>query len=41
MIHNIIFDIGQVLAKFRWQEYIAEFGFDSNLNERIAKAVKQ
>ena len=38
MIHNIIFDIGQVLAKFRWQEFIAEFGFDSNLNERIAKA---
>lgn len=38
MIHNIIFDIGQVLAEFRWKEHIASLGFDSLINERVAKA---
>ena len=38
MIRNIIFDIGQVLAEFRWKEYIKELGFTEEINERIAKA---
>lgn len=38
MIQNIIFDIGQVLAKFRWREYIEALGFTKDINERIAKA---
>lgn len=38
MIKNIIFDIGQVLAAFRWKEYIKAFGFTEEMNERLAKA---
>lgn len=38
MIKNIIFDIGNVLAKFRWEEYIEDFGFTKEINERLAKA---
>ena len=28
MIKNIVFDIGNVLAAFRWKEYISELGFE-------------
>ncbi len=38
MIKNIIFDIGQVLAHFRWREYIEELGFSKEINERLANA---
>ena len=38
-IDTIVFDIGNVLAKFRWQEYLAEFNFSDELFERIANAM--
>ncbi len=38
MIKNIIFDIGNVLASFRWQEYFAEFAYDAETLDRLAKA---
>jgi len=38
MIRNIVFDIGNVLAAFRWKEYIAELGFDDETSGRLAKA---
>lgn len=38
MIRNIIFDIGNVLASFRWQEYYAEFGLEQEIYGRLAKA---
>ena len=38
MIKNIVFDIGNVLAAFRWKEYIAELGFEGEMAERLARA---
>lgn len=38
MIKNIIFDIGQVLAKFRWEDYIKDLQLPSDISERLAKA---
>ncbi|MCR5686188.1 MAG: HAD family phosphatase [Lachnospiraceae bacterium] len=38
MIKNIVFDIGNVLAAFRWKEYIAELGFDDSTCARVAQA---
>lgn len=38
MIRNIIFDIGNVLASFRWQEYYAQFGLEQDVYDRLAKA---
>ena len=38
MIRNIIFDIGNVLASFRWQEYYAQFGLEQDIYDRLAKA---
>ena len=38
MIRNIVFDIGNVLAAFRWKEYIAELGYEGVMADRIAKA---
>ena len=38
MIRNIVFDIGQVLAAFRWKEFINELGYEEQINNRIAKA---
>lgn len=38
MIHNIVFDIGQVLAEFRWKEFIQDLGYADEINERIGKA---
>ena len=38
MINTIIFDIGNVLVDFRWKEFIAGFGYDTQMQERIAKA---
>ena len=38
MIKNIIFDIGNVLAQFRWQELFREMGFEGEKFDRIANA---
>ena len=38
MIRNVIFDIGQVLAEFRWKEFIKELGYSDEINCRIANA---
>lgn len=38
MIRNIIFDIGNVLADFRWKEFLRDKGFDKEMVERIARA---
>ncbi len=38
MIKNIVFDISNVLAPFRFQEYLAEKGFDGTMIKRIIKA---
>lgn len=39
MIKNIIFDIGNVLAAFRWEDYLRyDKGFDSETVERIGRA---
>lgn len=38
MITTIIFDIGNVLADFCWEEYLAAFRFETDVMERIAKA---
>ncbi len=38
MIKNIVFDIGNVLAAFRWKDYISELGIRPELEERLALA---
>lgn len=38
MIKNIIFDIGNVLAHFRWAEYLRDKGFSREMVERIGRA---
>ena len=37
-ITTIIFDIGNVLVDFCWKKFIADFGYDEAMQERIAKA---
>lgn len=38
MIKNIIFDIGNVLADFRWADFLRDKGFDDAMIDRIAAA---
>ena len=38
MIKNIVFDISNVLAPFRFKEFLAEKGFDGAMIKRIIKA---
>lgn len=38
MITTIIFDIGNVLVDFCWEEYLYSFHFSNEITERIAKA---
>lgn len=38
MIHNIVFDIGGVLADYRIKEFLADKGFDASMIKRILKA---
>lgn len=38
MIHNVIFDIGNVLTDFRWKEFLHDKGFDEEMVQRIGKA---
>lgn len=39
MIQNIIFDIGNVLVDFCWQEHIAKFGFTGETAKRLGEAM--
>lgn len=38
MIKNIVFDIGNVLAGFAWQEFYLSFGFSEDIYEKLTKA---
>lgn len=38
MIHNVIFDIGNVLTDFRWKGFLENKGFDEEMVARIARA---
>ena len=38
MIRSVVFDIGNVLASFRWKELFAELGFNGEKFDRIAAA---
>jgi putative hydrolase of the HAD superfamily len=38
MINTIILDIGQVLANFRWKEYLYECGYDEDTVQKISDA---
>lgn len=38
MIHNIIFDIGNVLLDFCWEKHFASFGFTDEVFDKVAKA---
>ena len=38
MIKNIIFDIGNVLTDFRWEDFLRDKGFDDVMIDRIAAA---
>lgn len=37
-IENVIFDVGNVLMDFGWEEYLKSFGFSSDKYEKIADA---
>lgn len=38
MVKNVVFDIGNVLAGFAWQEFYQSFGFSEEIYEKLAKA---
>ena len=38
MIKNVVFDIGNVLAGFVWQDFYKSFGFSEEVYERLAAA---
>lgn len=38
MINTIILDIGQVMAHFRWKEYLLDCGYDEETIKRVSKA---
>lgn len=38
MIHTIVFDIGEVLAHFRWREYIEDFHYDVEISKKLIYA---
>ncbi len=38
MITTVVLDIGQVLAAFRWEDYLKECGYDTEIREKVAKA---
>jgi putative hydrolase of the HAD superfamily len=40
MINTIVFDVGMVLANFKWQEYIEEFQFTKEAREAVTKAMR-
>lgn len=39
MIRTIVLDIGMVLVDFPWKEYVKSFGFSSEKEEKIVRAV--
>lgn len=39
MVNTIIFDIGNVMANYRWKEYLHEFGFSQETESAVADAV--
>ncbi len=39
MIKNIVFDIGKVLVRFDWEDYLASFQFPEEETKAIAKAM--
>lgn len=39
MIRNLIFDIGNVLAKFGWEDYLRSYNFEPEKETAIAKAL--
>ncbi len=40
-INTIIFDIGNVLAEFRWKDYLDDCGYEEEVKSKIAKATVQ
>ena len=38
MINTVIFDVGMVLAEFRWKAYLDEFCWSKEIKERVANA---
>ena len=38
MIHNVIFDIGNVLTDFRWKEFLMDQGYSEEMAMRIGRA---
>jgi len=38
MIQNIVFDIGNVLARFAWEKHIRKFGFSEEVYSRVVRA---
>ena len=38
MINTIILDIGEVMAHFRWKEYLVDCGYDDITIEKVSKA---
>ena len=39
MIKNIVFDIGKVLVRFDWEDYLASFQFPEEETTAIAKSM--
>lgn len=38
MIDTILLDVGQVLAHFRWEEYLKDCGYSKEIQEKVARA---
>ncbi len=38
MINTIVLDIGNVLARFRWEDYLEDCGYEEEIKRRIGKA---
>jgi len=38
MINTIVLDIGNVLARFRWEDYLKDCGYEEKIRRRIANA---
>ena len=37
MIRTVIFDIGNVLAGFSWEEHFKNLGYDGEMTQRLAR----
>ena len=40
-IKNVVFDIGEVLVKFNWREYLKSFGFSKETEEDLGQIIFQ